>query len=531
MTGRPETAIDTPQRMDVTVEPQVLQTTVERPPAIEDALLRASGRGKANDQTPHGENPVGGTTLAAERSIKRISGSITRRSLGLNMILGLGGLHAARRLSGPGWSSAEPGLFATPVVLLNSVPTSLEGTWQYKDRGTDGSILINREVVLIVYPDATAELTYGLVQSQINGCVQQDIWDWIGNCTWYGDSTELQFNGSGTRYESFTCSPSQNNKLPTSVTFTFSSVKIGATQLSLNPSPLRLTDLNTFKPLTQITLTKIASAKSPTWGDWVKMDANATDGLAVASWGLDRLDLFVHGPDRDLYHKSRAGNSWSSSWEKSGAQCAGTPAAVSWGEGRIDVFVMGLDQQVWHLDYGSRGWSSWEPLGGKVLYGCAAASTGLNQVSVFATGVDHNIYSRSFDRNVWTDWRKVNAFSTSAPAAVADSSNELILACAGGDNNLDYNVYRNSVYEGWVNAGGDILDVAIASWGPNEADFFVRGVDSEIYQKSYVDGSPHDWVKMNGTSQYPVAAVAPRQGHIELFAIGVDHAVYQKTYK
>ena len=90
-------------------------------------------------------------------------------------------------------------------------------------------------------------MTYALVQSQINGCVQQDIWDLTGKWVWDGGSGELQFQGSGTRYESFSCTPSNNNTMPASGPYTFSSVEVGANSMSLDPSvALNLKNLNTF---------------------------------------------------------------------------------------------------------------------------------------------------------------------------------------------------------------------------------------------------------------------------------------------
>ncbi|WP_229741964.1 hypothetical protein, partial [Kocuria dechangensis] len=66
--------------------------------------------------------------------------------------------------------------------------------------------------------------------------------------------------------------------------------------------------------------------------------------------GRGRLDTFVVGNDRALYHKWFQGG-WSD-WESLGGGLYSNPAAVSWGPNRIDAFAIGGDHAMWH-----RWWS------------------------------------------------------------------------------------------------------------------------------------------------------------------------------
>ena len=64
-----------------------------------------------------------------------------------------------------------------------------------------------------------------------------------------------------------------------------------------------------------------------------------------------------------LYHKAWDGSSWQPSltdWESLGGEIdKGTsPAAVSWGPNRLDIFVVGTDKALYHKAWDG---SSWQP--------------------------------------------------------------------------------------------------------------------------------------------------------------------------
>lgn len=60
----------------------------------------------------------------------------------------------------------------------------------------------------------------------------------------------------------------------------------------------------------------------------------------VTSWGPNRLDAFVLGTDRALYHKWWNGSAWGPSvtgYENMGGTCTSVPQVCSWGANRLDV--------------------------------------------------------------------------------------------------------------------------------------------------------------------------------------------------
>jgi hypothetical protein len=95
-------------------------------------------------------------------------------------------------------------------------------------------------------------------------------------------------------------------------------------------------------------------------------------GIAVASWGANRLDIFVVGTDNALYHKAWDGSWYPSetTWENLGGQCASAPAVASWGANRLDIFVVGTDNALYHKAWDGSWYPSettWENLGGQMI--------------------------------------------------------------------------------------------------------------------------------------------------------------------
>jgi len=69
--------------------------------------------------------------------------------------------------------------------------------------------------------------------------------------------------------------------------------------------------------------------------EWENLGGALGSAPAVASWGSQRLDIFVNGPGGRMYHKAWDGSAWQPGhdpwgWEDLGGALAGTPAVTSW---------------------------------------------------------------------------------------------------------------------------------------------------------------------------------------------------------
>jgi len=92
-------------------------------------------------------------------------------------------------------------------------------------------------------------------------------------------------------------------------------------------------------------------SSSAIWSNWENLGGSCTEGVAASSWGADRLDCFVVGNDRALWHKWWNGSTWSD-WESLGGKLYSAPTAISWGLNRIDVFSIGGERAMWHKWFG-----------------------------------------------------------------------------------------------------------------------------------------------------------------------------------
>ena len=93
----------------------------------------------------------------------------------------------------------------------------------------------------------------------------------------------------------------------------------------------------------------------------------------VLAWGANRLDVFVLGSNRALYHKWWNGSAWGPSatgYEAMGGVCTSAPQGVAWGPNRLDVFVTGTDSALYHKWWNGSAWgpslTGYEAMGGVV---------------------------------------------------------------------------------------------------------------------------------------------------------------------
>jgi Subtilase family/Repeat of unknown function (DUF346) len=274
-------------------------------------------------------------------------------------------------------------------------------------------------------------------------------------------------------------------------------------------------------------------------------EVTSRPGAAVASWGPDRLDVFVVGGDRAVYqkawdadvwhpsdkwtrlggiieapavvtpeegrldvfaigatnrcvyHKAGVANAWRPStegWERLGdAPMEGAPAAVSWGRGRLDVFVAGPDRALYHKWWDGSAWrpsegGRWERLGGAIIGTPLAVSWGPRRLDLFAIGPDRAVYHRPFDGSWSPTWRRLGGAMEGGLTAVCWEPGRIDLLAVGDDRAVYHKAWDDEAWQspagGWTRLGGTVEGApAAVSWGPNRLDVFVVGMDRNLYHK------------------------------------------------
>ena len=124
----------------------------------------------------------------------------------------------------------------------------------------------------------------------------------------------------------------------------------------------------------------------------------------MVTWAPNRIDTFVLGTDRALYHKWWNGATWGPSvtgYENIGGVCTSVPQALAWGPNRLDVFVTGTDSALYHKWWNGNAWgpsvTGFENMGGAMRRDPRAVSWGPDRLDVFVLGTDRALYHKWWD--------------------------------------------------------------------------------------------------------------------------------------
>jgi hypothetical protein len=246
------------------------------------------------------------------------------------------------------------------------------------------------------------------------------------------------------------------------------------------------------------------------------------------------------------------GREWSE-WESLGGELTSPPAAVSWGEGRIDVFVRGTDRALWHKWFTGGEWSHWESLGGELNFGPAVSSWGSRRLDVFVRGTDNTIFQRTFD-NGWHDWTSIAEAETTAAlpgmAAVSSAKGKIDLFVWGAthvnNEGRSINFLKHKSFRGnWkptqtIGLGGAQASLntslAAASWMTDRLDWFVRADErtlehtagvTDARRKAGVSATSTSISLFNLLTSGPAAVARPGAGNwIDVITRGQDNTLW-----
>ena len=216
---------------------------------------------------------------------------------------------------------------------------------------------------------------------------------------------------------------------------------------------------------------------------------------AVASWGSNRLDVFVKGTDDTLWHKWWDGSSWSSGWESLGGVLTSSPGAVSWSPNRIDAFVKGTDNALWHK-WWAGGWSGWESLGGGLTSAPTVSSWGSNRLDVFVRGTDNALWHKWWDGSSWSGWESLGGVLTSAPAAVSWGPNRIDVFVKGTDDALWHKWWDGRSWSGWesLETGGATATSLTGVWNCDDGGkYYLRQLGNTLWWYGERDPNTPNW--------------------------------------
>ncbi len=269
----------------------------------------------------------------------------------------------------------------------------------------------------------------------------------------------------------------------------------------------------------------------------------------VVAWGPNRLDAFVIGTDRAMYHKWWNGSAWGPSvtgYEKMGGACTSVPQAVAWGPNRLDVFVTGTDSALYHKWWNGSAWgpslTGYEFMGGVCVDDPRIVSWGPNRLDVFVLGTNRALFHKWYN-GAWgpslTSYENLGGVCVGQPEIVAWGPDRLDIFVVGTDRALYHKLWNGSAWgpsiTGYENLGGVCTSPPkVVSWGANRLDVFVTGTDGALYHKWW-DGSAwgpsvKGFERLGGVCVDRPEAVAWGPNRLDVFVIGTDSALYHKWW-
>jgi len=262
----------------------------------------------------------------------------------------------------------------------------------------------------------------------------------------------------------------------------------------------------------------------------------------VASKGKGQLDVFVIGPDNQVWGKwwsYEGGYKWSD-WGVVGGRVwhNSAPAVASKNPGQLDMFVTGDDKTVYFRYYNQQnGWNAaWVPVGegfvGSPGLSCISPGVDMLVVPDEDSKVAFLPVSPAIPNPIWT--HLADGFDVvDAPTCVSD----LLFA----RNPIDNHVYVKTMVGNpwianqespWVSIGGNLMSApAVLDYGGMLIVFGQSPDDKTLWYNARDNGSPEwqDWIQIGDVMTSAPAAVSKDENQIDLFFRGPDGRLWGKS--
>jgi hypothetical protein len=309
-----------------------------------------------------------------------------------------------------------------------------------------------------------------------------------------------------------------------------------------------------FSQISAVSTQKVSGSGLPivgegnSWGGVVPQYIYKPSLISVVSWGPGRLDAFVVGTDRALYHRAHSGGGWiPSTYERLGGHCTCPPVVSTGGLNNLDIYVLGGEDKLW------RKWwlNAWAPA--MTDYQCMSdvpllkgsppsiITRGLNRTDVFSLGTDRQLLHKWWDGNMWnpslTAWQPLGGSFASPPAVVSSLPTSLVLIGLGTDGQMHHKAFWGNAWHpsisGWDAFGGPFISAPnITSWGPDRFDIFATGADHRMHHRWWSNGTwSQSWEVHGGTLGSMPVAVSWGRHRLDVFARGVDGALLHKAWE
>jgi endonuclease/exonuclease/phosphatase family metal-dependent hydrolase len=119
-----------------------------------------------------------------------------------------------------------------------------------------------------------------------------------------------------------------------------------------------------------------------------------------------------------------------------------------------------------------------------------------------------------------------------APAAIVHADGTVDVFVRGLNSELVQRTWGSSGWGGWKNLGGTISSApTVTSSLPGRLDLFARGGGDDLVYRVFQKGRWGGWINLGGTLTSAPSAVSPAPGRIEVFVRGASGELVQRSFQ
>ncbi|MBS2966790.1 hypothetical protein KGA66_27385 [Actinocrinis puniceicyclus] len=137
------------------------------------------------------------------------------------------------------------------------------------------------------------------------------------------------------------------------------------------------------------------------WSGWQSLGGNLVSNPGAVAGGPNPIDLFAVGRNGDIWHNVYTSGTWLG-WNDElqppppGVASGASVSVATWGGNRLDVFVRGADNAIWHIFWNGVGWNGWQSLGPIITSDPGAVGRGPNIFDLFGIGTDGSVWHKYY---------------------------------------------------------------------------------------------------------------------------------------
>jgi hypothetical protein len=186
------------------------------------------------------------------------------------------------------------------------------------------------------------------------------------------------------------------------------------------------------------------------WSEWENLGGIHRGDPAAVSWGPNRIDIVSRGEDSRLWHKAWIGSWWppGTDWLPITTYPVGTttdsPAIASWGVNRLDIAARGTNGNLWYRAWTGTVWTDWVDIGGPIQGSPSLTTWGPNHLDIVVRGANNQVLGKTWNGS-WlpsdTTFTDLGASAIKPPVVFSEASGTLRYYTVGTDNNLWTRVY------------------------------------------------------------------------------------------